>query len=401
MPVFTWKGRNRYGEIITGERAASSIDELSRALQREQISVIDIKKKRKPISIPLLKREKVKTRELAVYTRQLSVLIDADLPLIQGLDILAEQQKNKYFRTVISEVRNDVEAGSTLHEAKRKHPKVFDELYCNMVASGEVAGNLDEILRRLAEYMEKIARIKSRVKSALAYPITVLCGAALIVTVILWKVIPVFAQLFEELGATLPLPTVIVIGLSNFLSRYFIFIVIGVGVLIYLFRRYYKTHRGRRVIDRNLLRLLIFGDLLRKSAIARFSRTLSTLVSSGVPMLDSLEITSKTTGNAIIEDSILHARQRVSEGKTLADSLNETKQFPPMVIQMINVGEHTGTLDSMLSKIADFYEEEVEVTISALLSMMEPVLILVLGGIIGFIVVSMYLPIFSLLHQLA
>ncbi|MCP2518944.1 type II secretion system F family protein [Candidatus Aminicenantes bacterium AC-708-M15] len=401
MPVFTWKGRNRFGEIITGERTAASPEELTLMLRREQISVLDIKRKREGLKIPLLKREKVRTRELAIYTRQLSVLIDADLPLIQGLDILAEQQKNKFFRRVITEIRSDVEAGSTLHEAKRKHPKVFDDLYCNMVASGEVAGNLDEILRRLAEYIERIARIKSRVKSALAYPITVLCGAVIIVTVILWKVIPVFAQLFEELGATLPLPTIIVIGLSKFISRYLIFVVIGFAILVYLFRRYYKTYRGRRVVDRNLLRILIFGDLLRKSAIARFSRTLSTLVSSGVPMLDSLEITSKTTGNAIIEDSVMHARQRVSEGKTLADSLNETKQFPPMVIQMISVGEHTGTLDSMLSKIADFYEEEVEVTISALMAMMEPVLILVLGGIIGFIIVSMYMPIFSLLQQLA
>ncbi|MCP2605078.1 type II secretion system F family protein [Candidatus Aminicenantes bacterium AH-873-B07] len=401
MPVFTWKGRNRLGEIITGERVAHSVEELSRMLQREQISILDIKRKRKAITIPLLKREKVRTRELAVYTRQLSVLIDADLPLIQGLDILADQQKNKYFKSVITAIRSDVEAGSTLHEAKRKHPKVFDELYCNMVASGEVAGNLDEILRRLAEYMEKIANIRARIKSALAYPITVLCGAAIIVALIMWKVIPVFAQLFEELGASLPIPTIIVIGISKFFARYMLFVVIGIAILIYLFRRYYKTYRGRRIVDRNLLRILVFGDLLRKSAIARFSRTLSTLVSSGVPMLDSLEITSKTTGNAIIEDSVMHARQRVSEGKTLADSLKETKQFPPMVIQMINVGEHTGTLDNMLSKIADFYEEEVEVTISALLSLMEPILILILGGIIGFIVVSMYLPIFSLLHQIA
>jgi type IV pilus assembly protein PilC len=401
MPIFIWKGRNRLGEIVTGERVARSVEELSLVLRREQISVLDIKRKKRGLTIPFLKREKVRTRELAVYTRQLSVLIDADLPLIQGLDILAEQQKNKYFRSVITEVRSDVEAGSTLNEAKRKHPKVFDDLYCNMVASGEVAGNLDVILRRLAEYIEKIAKIKSQIRSALAYPVAVLCGAILIVALIMWKVIPVFAQLFEDLGASLPLPTVIVIAVSNFFARYILFIVIGIMVLAYLFRRYYRTYRGRRVVDRNLLRIIIIGELLRKSAIARFSRTLSTLVSSGVPMLDSLEITSKTTGNAIIEDSVMQARQRVSEGKTLADSLNETKQFPPMVIQMINVGEHTGTLDNMLSKIADFYEEEVEITIAGLLSLLEPFLILVLGGLIGSIVVSMYLPIFSLMQQIA
>ncbi|MFQ6082244.1 MAG: type II secretion system F family protein [Candidatus Aminicenantia bacterium] len=400
MPIFVWKGRNRYGEVISGERVARSIEEVTRVLQREQISILDLKKKKKEITIPFLKREKVKSRELAVYTRQLSVLIDADLPLIQGLDILSEQQKNKYFKKVINEVRKDVEAGSALNEAKRKHPKVFDDLFCNMIAAGEVAGNLDVILRRLAEYIERIAKLKSQITSTLAYPIAVLTGAILIVALIMWKVIPVFAKLFESLGATLPLPTLIVMAVSKFFARYILLIVAGIVVLGILFRRYYKTHKGRRVVDRNLLRIILIGDLLRKAAIARFSRTLSTLVSSGVPMLDSLEITSKTTGNAIIEDSIIHARRRVSEGKSLADSLLETKQFPYMVTQMVNVGEHTGTLDNMLTKIADFYEEEVEITITGLLSLLEPLLILLLGGLIGSIVISMYLPIFSLMRQM-
>ncbi len=400
MPVYQWKGKNRYGDIVEGRRVAPSVEELSKNLQREQITVIDIERKKAEFRIPFLKTQKVKLKELAVYSRQLSVLIDAELPLIQGLNILAEQTKNRYFKQVIKDVRSDVEAGSTLNQAKKKFPRVFDDLYCNLVASGEQSGSLDIMLRRLAEFLEKIVRLRSQVKQAMIYPSAIVIFAVLVVIFMLWKVIPVFANIFVELGATLPSLTAFIMSLSHFVQNYILFIVIGIVLLIFAFRSARRTDSGRKVIDRLLLRMPLFGQLLEKVGLSRVTRTMSTLLSGGVPMLESLKITSTTAGNVIIEDQIMRARSLVAEGTSLTDAFREAGHFPFMLIQMMGVGEATGTLDEMLSKLADFYDEEVEATVTNLLSILEPVLLIFVGGMVGTIVVSMYLPIFSLIQQL-
>ncbi len=399
MAIYTWKGKNRYGDLVGGERMAVSVDDLTRSLSKEQIAVISIKAKRGLPSIPFLKVEKVRLKELAVYSRQLSVLIDAELPLIQSLGILAEQQKNKYFKRVINTIKEDVEAGSTLNQAKRKHPKVFDDLYCNLVASGEQSGSLDVMLRRLAEYIENQVKLRAQVRQAMIYPTGILSFAIIIAVFLLWKVIPVFASIFIELGADLPALTAFIITLSRFVSSYIVFIFLGVIALIIGIRYYRKTPNGRVVTDRFLLKLPLFGKLLDKVAVSRLTRTLSTLIAGGVPMLESLKITSSTTGNVIIEKKVLQARQMVSEGKTLNESFKETGGFPLMLIQMINVGEATGTLDEMLSKLANFYDEEVAASVAALLSIMEPILLVGVGGIVGSLIISMYLPIFSLMSK--
>jgi type IV pilus assembly protein PilC len=399
MAVYTWKGKNRYGDVVTGDRVASSVDELARVLQKEQISVINISSKRMAPAIPFLKREKVRLKELAVYSRQLSVLIDAELPLIQSLNILAEQQKNKYFRKVIDTVREDVEAGSTLHQAKRKHPKVFDDLYCNLVASGEQSGSLDVMLRRLAEFIEKIVKLRAQVKQAMIYPTAIVIFAIVVAIFMLWKVIPIFASIFIELGADLPVLTAAVMGLSKFVQNYIVFIILGAIAFVVVFRYYRKTPAGRWTVDRMLLKLPLFGKLLFKVALSRITRTLSTLISGGVPMLESLKITSSTAGNVLVEKEIMDARKNVAEGKTLNESFKESGRFPLMMIQMINVGEATGTLDEMLSKLANFYDDEVETSVAALLSILEPILLIFVGGIVGGLVVSMYLPIFSLMQK--
>lgn len=399
MPTFIWKGKNRYGDVVGGERVAHSPEELTRALQREQITIVDISRKKTGINIPFFKREKVKLKDLAVYSRQLSVLIDAELPLIQSLTILAEQTKNKYFKRVINKIREDVEAGSTLNQAKRKFPRVFDDLYCNLVASGEQSGSLDIMLRRLAEYLEKIVKIRSQVRQTLIYPTAVVSFAILVVIFLLWKVIPVFASVFLELGAQLPSLTMAVITLSHFVQKYILLIVIGFIGLFFLFRYIRRTPNGRKAIDKLLLRLPIFGKLFQKVALARITRTLSTLLSSGVPMLESLKVTSSTASNVIIENYIMESRKMVAEGTSLTDAFKETGHFPFMLTQMVGVGEATGTLDEMLTKLADFYDEEVEASVASLLSIMEPVLLIVVGIMVGGLVVSMYLPIFSLMQQ--
>ncbi|MEW5900044.1 MAG: type II secretion system F family protein [Acidobacteriota bacterium] len=399
MAVYVWKGKNRYGDAVGGERVAVSVEELSRILQKEQISVSTISPKRAALTIPFLKREKVRLKELAVYSRQLSVLIDAELPLIQSLTILADQTKNKYFKRVIIGVRADVEAGSTLNQAKRKFPKAFDDLYCNLIASGEQSGSLDIMLRRLAEFIEKVVRLRSKVRQALIYPIAIVSFAVLVAIFLLWKVIPVFASIFTELGAQLPALTAFIIGLSRFVQSYILFIFLGIIALIVGFRYFRKTKQGRWIVDRGILRLPLFGELLRKVSISRITRTLSTLVSGGVPMLESLRITSATAGNVILESSIMEARQKVAEGKSLTDAFKETGQFPFMLTQMVSVGEATGTLDEMLTKLADFYDEEVDAAVSSLLSILEPVLLIAVGGMVGSLVISMYLPIFSLMQQ--
>jgi type IV pilus assembly protein PilC len=399
MAIYVWKGKNRYGDAVGGERVATSVEEVTRLLQKEQITVTTVTSKRGVLSIPFLKREKVRLKELAVYSRQLSVLIDAELPLIQSLNILSEQTKNKYFKRVINTVREDVEAGSTLNQAKRKFPKAFDDLYCNLIASGEQSGSLDIMLRRLAEFIEKIVKLRSKVKQASIYPSAIVAFAILVAIFLLWKVIPVFATIFLELGAQLPMLTTIVISLSRFVSSYIVLIFLGIIGLVVGFRYFRKTQQGRWITDRWILRIPLFGELMRKVAISRITRTLSTLVSGGVPMLESLRITSSTAGNVILESSLMDARRMVSEGKSLTEAFTETKQFPFMLTQMVSVGEATGTLDEMMTKLADFYDEEVDASVSALLSIMEPILLIVVGGMVGSLVISMYLPIFSLMQQ--
>jgi type IV pilus assembly protein PilC len=342
----------------------------------------------------------VPTKSLAVFTRQFSVMIDAGLPLVQCLDILGRQEPHKNFAATILKTRMDVEAGATLADAMRRSPKAFDELFTNMVAAGEAGGILDTILKRLAVYIEKNVKLKGQVKSAMIYPTAVLSIAAIVVAVILWKVIPTFADLFSGLGAELPLPTRIVIALSNGFVKFMPLLLIGLGIAIFSIRSYYATYNGRRVLDRFLLRVPILGMILRKIAVARFCRTLSTLMSSGVPILEGLTITGKTAGNAIVEDAIMLTRQSIERGETVAAPLEATKVFPAMVTQMIGVGEATGALDQMLSKIADFYEEEVDTAVAGLMTLLEPVMISILGVIVGGIVISMYLPIFSLIQKL-
>jgi type IV pilus assembly protein PilC len=399
MAVYTWKGKNRYGDVVGGDRVGASVDEVARSLQKEQVTIISVAPKKIAPSIPFLKREKVRLKELAVYSRQLSVLIDAELPLIQSLTILAEQQKNKYFKKVINTIKDDVEAGSTLHQAKRKHPKVFDDLYCNLVGSGEQSGSLDVMLRRLAEYIEKTVKLRSQVRQAMIYPVAIIIFAVIVAIFLLWKVIPVFASIFIELGADLPLLTAVVVKMSNFVQSYIIFIVLGIIAFVLLFRYYRKTPQGRWTVDRMLLKLPLFGKLLNKVAISRLTRTMATLISGGVPMLESLKITSSTAGNVLIEKQIMETRRLVSEGKTLHDAFKEAGNFPLMLTQMVNVGEATGTLDEMLTKLANFYDDEVETSVAALLSIMEPVLLICVGGLVGSLVVSMYLPIFSLMQK--
>ncbi len=397
MPTYAWKGKNRYGDTVGGERIAASKEELGRLLQKDQITVLNIAAAGGGFKIPFLKREKVKLKELAVYSRQLSVLIDAELPLIQSLGILEEQQKNTYFKNVIKTVKDDVEAGSTLNQAKRKHPKAFDDLYCNLIASGEQSGSLDIMLRRLSEFIEKNARLRAKVKQASIYPVAIMLFAITVTIFLLWKVIPVFATIFRDLGAELPWLTATIVSMSDFTQKYILFIIGGMIGLVLAIRYYRSTTPGRWATDRLLLKVPLFGDLLYKVAMTRVTRTLATLISGGVPMLEALKITSTTAGNVIIEKEITDARKLVSEGKTMSESFKQSGKFPTMMLQMINVGEATGTLDEMLSKLAAFYDEEVDNTVSSLLSIMEPVMLIFVGALVGSLVIAMYLPIFSLM----
>ena len=404
MPSFAYTGRTRSGEVVSGERAADTMENAVAALRREQLVITRIapaKAKAAAAVKAIRSKKKVKAKNLAIFTRQFSVMIDAGLPLVQCLEILGSQEEDKNFAAVILQTRADVEGGAALADAMRKHPGTFDALYTNMVAAGEAGGILDAILKRLAVYIEKNVKLVSQVKSAMTYPIAVISIAAIVVLVILWKVIPTFAALFAGLGAELPLPTQIVIWLSNSVVRLMPFIVAGVIAGIYGIRQYYATNNGRHTIDRMLLRAPVIGMILRKISVARFCRTLATLISSGVPILDGLEITAKTAGNAIVEDAIMSTRKSIERGETIAEPLKDTGVFPPMVSQMIGVGEATGALDTMLSKIADFYEEEVDVAVAGLLTLLEPVMIGFLGVIVGGIVISMYLPIFDLISKLA
>ena len=406
MPTFAYSGRTRAGQTVSGERAADSMDAAVAALRREQVLVTRITpakaktdsagKKEKAGAIG----KKVAAKNLAVFTRQFSVMIDAGLPLVQCLDILGTQEEDKNFAAVILQTRSDVESGQSLADAMRRHPKTFDALFTNMIAAGEAGGILDTILKRLATYIEKAVKLTGQVKSAMIYPVAVIVIAGSVVALILWKVIPTFAALFSGLGADLPFATRFVIMLSDNLVKYFpVIFALGAGGM-WTFRRYYATESGQRVIDSISLQLPILGIILRKIAVARFCRTLSTLISSGVPILDGLEITAKTAGNSIIQDAIMVTRTSIERGETISAPLKETKVFPPMVTQMIGVGEATGALDTMLAKIADFYEEEVDTAVAGLLTLLEPIMIAVLGVVVGGIVIAMYLPIFDLISQL-
>ena len=401
MAIFRWQGVGPNGETLKGEMDAPDASAVAARLRVQRIRPLPDRIRTKgsglerEIKIPGL-GEKVKQKDVVIFTRQLATMIDAGLPIMQALDLLARQTENKTFSGVIAKVKHEVESGSALAESLTKHPKVFDELYINMVSAGEVGGMLDTILTRLAAYMEKAVKLKSKVKSALIYPISIISVAVLVTALLLIYVIPVFGDMFASFGEELPLPTQIAINLSDIAIAYFWYIVAGSVGAVFGIRTYHKTERGRRVIDGILLKLPIFGDIFRKAAVARFTRTLSTLVSSGVPILDSLAITGKTAGNKVIENAVFAARQSISEGRTLTDPLIESQVFPPMVCQMINVGETTGALDTMLSKIADFYDDEVDTAVSNLTTLMEPMAILFLGVIIGGIVVSMYMPIFQL-----
>jgi type IV pilus assembly protein PilC len=406
MPTFVFKGRNRLNEMVSGEREAASQDELRMMLRREQIILTQASEKGREFSIPKLgAKKKVKAKELSVFTRQFSVMIDAGLPLVQCLDILAQQQQNPFFRDVLNQVRQNVEEGSTLFAALEKHPKVFDNLFTSMVEAGETGGVLDLILQRLATLIEKVVKLKRSIVSASIYPAAVIVVAVAAVAIIMIVVIPQFEQIFLGLlgpGEALPLPTRIVMGISRFLAGWG-----GLALLVGLIATavgtnyYYKTPKGRWQIDSLLLKLPIFGSILRKIAVARFSRILSTLLSSGVPILQSLEITAKTAGNIVVEDAILKVRAGVERGESFVEPLKATDVFPHMVGQMVGVGEQTGALDAMLGKIADFYEEEVDAAIADLLALIEPALIAFLGVTIGSIVISMYLPLFTLIGKLA
>jgi type IV pilus assembly protein PilC len=398
MPTFEWKGRGRTGEQ-TGVLVADSKDAVVNALRRQQIVVTAVKEKGKELAVPKF-GGRVPPQLVAIFTRQFSVMIDAGLPLVQCLEILGGQQENKTMKRALIQIRQDVESGSNLADSMRKHPKIFNDLYTNMVAAGEAGGILDTILQRLAIYIEKAVKLNSQVKSAMIYPVAVISIACIVVMIILWKVIPVFAALFKGLGAELPMPTQIVIALSNFIAGYWWLIAIVVGASIYSIRKYHSTYKGKRVIDGILLKAPILGMLLRKIAVARFCRTLSTLTASGVPILDGLQITARTAGNSIIEDAIMATRKSVEEGKTISEPLGDTDVFPPMVVQMIAVGEQTGALDTMLSKIADFYEDEVDIAVAGLMKLLEPVLIAFLGVAIGGIVIAMYMPMFALIGQI-
>jgi len=402
MATFAYSGRTRQGRTVTGERIAETMDGAVAALRREQILVTQINPVKEAAAPKVSKPRgrKVAAKNLAVFTRQFSVMIDAGLPLVQCLEILGTQEEDKNFASVILATRTDVESGASLADAMKKHPKAFDPLFTNMIAAGEAGGILDTILKRLATYIEKAVKLQGQVKSAMIYPIAVVVIAVVVVGVILWKVIPTFANLFAGLGAELPLPTRIVIAASNGLVRFMPFILVGIGVFVFAFRAYYNSPNGRRVIDAITLKLPVLGPLMRKIAVARFCRTLSTLLASGVSILEALDITARTAGNAIIEEGIVVTRKSIERGETIAAPLKETGVFPSMVVQMISVGEATGALDTMLGKIADFYEEEVDTAVAGLLTLLEPIMIFFLGVVVGGIVIAMYMPIFDLISKL-
>ena len=395
--MYLWVAETKKGRKLKGELEAAS-EQIARAqLKKRNLNVLKVKPKPKDLfaNIPFM-QPKVKSKDIVIFTRQFSTMIDAGLPLVQGLNILAEQSTNPTLKAILKQITKDVEGGSTLAEALKKHPKVFDDLFVNLVAAGEVGGILDTILQRLATFIEKAEDLKSKIKGAMTYPLVVVAIAILVIAVILIFVIPVFQEMFASFGSALPVPTQVVVNMSEFMKSNFIWVFLAIVVLIFAYKQYRSSKGGRKTTDSLFLKLPIFGDLLKKTAVARFTRTLGTMLSSGVPILDSLEIVAKTAGNIVIEEIIYDVRSSIAEGQTIAEPLSENDVFPGMVTQMISVGEATGALDTMLDKVADFYDKEVDTAVDALTSMLEPLLMLFLGGAIGGLVIAMYLPIFSM-----
>ncbi len=400
MPVYVYSGKSRTGSKVQGERVAENKAQLQAMLRREQITAGSITEKGKEFAVPKVAKGRVSAKELGIFFRQFSVMIDAGLPLVQCLEILAANQENKAFQNALNGTRETVETGSTLANALRNYPKIFDNLMTNMIEAGETGGILDTILQRLATYVEKAVKLKAAVKSALIYPVAVVSIAVIVVTLLLWKVVPIFMNMFAAMEVQLPLPTRIVLGMSNFVSHYGFLLVILAVVGFFGFKAIYATPGGRYKIDKVMLAMPIFGMLLRKIAVARFTRTLGTLITSGVALLEALDITARTSGNAVIEEAILKVRKAIETGRNITDPLRETEIFPNMVVQMIGVGEQTGAMDAMLQKIADFYEDEVDSAVGDMLTMLEPVIIAFLGASVGGIVISMYMPLFTLIGQL-
>ena len=397
MPVYIWEGKTAKGTIQKGETDAPSEKILRQILKAQKINVSKVKQKPKDIfeNVAFM-QPGVKTKDLIVFTRQFSTMIDAGLPLIQGLDILANQEENRTFKKVLMQVKLDVEGGSSLAEALKKHPKVFDNLYVNLVAAGEMGGILDTILQRLAAYIEKNARLVSKVKGALIYPVTIMVIAVAVIIIMLVFVIPVFAEMFTDFGRELPGLTQAVVNISDFLRNNWIVLTVIFAGLFYAFKKWKSTDRGEYLFDKYMLKAIVIGDLLRKVAVAKFTRTLGTLITSGVPILDGMDVVAKTAGNRVVEEAINNTKQSISEGKTIAVPLEESGVFPPMVCQMVAVGESAGSLDSMLEKIADFYEEEVDTAVDSITALIEPVMMVFLGGSVGTMLIAMYLPIFKI-----
>lgn len=402
MPVFVFRGRNtKTNQHVSGERFSSSSQVLAAALRREQILPSSIlEKKAAAWNVELFKRG-VSQDEVAIFTRQFSVMLDAGLPLVQCIDAMAQQNPNPTFKEILEQIRGDVESGSTLSDAMAKHPKAFNSLYTNMIAAGETGGILDTILQRLAQFIEKIVKLKRALRSAMVYPAVILSIAVIVVGIILWKVVPVFRTLFEGFNVELPLLTRIVIAASNFIQSYAVFIAAFIFAASIGARSYYRTDKGRHIIDALFLKIPVIGDVIRKIAVARFTRTLATLLSSGVPILECMDITARTAGNALLEDAVKQTRKSIEEGKTMAEPMKASGFFPAMVIQMVSVGESTGEMDTMLIKVADYYEDEVDVIVASMLTILEPIMLVFLGGMVGGIVIAMYMPLFKLIQVLS
>lgn len=395
--MFKWTGKTATGVFQSGELTATTKDDVVSALRRQGIIPTSVTETKKTTAKAMGRKGGIKEKDLVVFTRQFATLFSSGIPIVQGLEIMAKQSEKKTFKDILTKVKESIETGSTLADALRKHPKIFDNLYTNMVAAGEIGGVLDSVLLRLAEYIEKTMKLKKKVKGAMIYPGIILTVAVLVVAIILIFVIPIFAKIFSEMGVELPFPTRIVIGTSNFLTGIGgVILLVGFILLIVGIVQYRKTEQGKRVTDKFLLDVPIFGDLLKKVAVARFSRTLGTLIGSGVPILDGLEICAKTAGNKIVEREVLDTKREVTTGSTVAETLKDSKVFSPMVVQMINVGESTGSLEQMLIKVADFYDDEVDQAVVNLTTMLEPLMIIFMGVTVGFIVVALYLPIFKL-----
>ena len=397
MPVYLWEGTTKKGEIKKGEMEAPDESAVRIQLRRQRIRLGSIKKKPKDLfeNIPFL-QQRVKEKDIVVFARQFATMINAGLPIIQCLELLGEEEQNKTFAKIIKSIKEDIEGGSSLSDALKKHPDVFNELFINLVAAGEAGGILDVILNRLSAYMEKAMNLKRKVKGAMTYPISVLVIAIAVVTLLLYKVVPVFDDLFSSMGSALPGPTQFLVDMSRFVQNNILYMIGFIVFAVFIFRKYYRTEGGRLRIDRMVLKLPVFGMLLKKVAVAKFSRTLATMMSSGVPILDGLEIVSKTAGNKVVENTLMNTRRSISEGKTIAEPLSESGVFPSMVVSMISVGENTGALDAMLEKIADFYDAEVDTAVDAMTALLEPIMLVFLGGVVGGMIIALYLPIFSM-----